>query len=136
MSILADYRVLADRNISLPSTGSIQDFSIVLPNNFFQATEHLPLLSFRLDTGIPSNLMFRILTANAIFTAFVIAFTATYNSDVVHSVHEVINIERLRGGVNNTIRFERFGGTGTLDISDIVLFYKRNVNASNLSNTP
>lgn len=135
MSILADYRVLGDGKItpSLAIAGAVHDYSVLLPTNFLQATEHLPLISFRLDTGLPTGLTFRIRTSNTLFATFVTAFTATYNSDVFHSVHEVINLNSLQGGVANTIRFERVSGTGTLDISDVILWYKRNVTAANLS---
>lgn len=140
MSILADYRVLADAYISpaLVNPNDLRDFSVLLPTNFFQANDHLPVLLFRLDTGASDNLMFRVQTANALAPLFVTQLTATYNSDVAHSVHEVININNLQGGVNNTVRFQRLSGAsaGTLDIGDIVLWYKRNVTSGNLGIVP
>lgn len=133
MSILADYRVLSDGTFS---PGPNQDFSVTLPTNFVQGGGHQPVLSFRLDTGLPDGLRFRIRSANALYPNFVTVFTATFNSDVAHTVHEVIDLSNLQGGVSNTIRFERLGGIGTLTISDVVLWYKRNVTSANLSITP
>lgn len=138
MSILADYRVLSDPNISpaLVNPNDFKDFSLLLPSNFFQAGDHLPVLFFRLDTGVPNNLTFRVQSANALAPAFVTQLTATFSSDVAHSVHEVVNINNLQSAVNNTIRFQRLSGTGALIISDIVLWYKRNVTSTNLTITP
>jgi methylated-DNA-protein-cysteine methyltransferase-like protein len=65
-------------------------------------------------------------------SAFVPAFTWSYNSDVAHSVHEMANINTLLAGVTNTIRFQRVSGSGTLGVSDVVLWYKRNVTTANL----
>lgn len=137
MSIIADYRVLTDGNIapSLGTDGDFHDFQLSLPANLQQGSTHLPVLSFRLDTGTPTGLVFRIRTKNPA-SAFVTAFTGTYNSDVAHSVHEMVNINTLLAGVTNTIRFERVSGSGTLGVSDVVLWYKRNVTAANLLITP
>ena len=142
MSLLADYYVLADTSITpaLTTDGAFHDFALPLPANFFQTGGHLPVLSFRLDTGTPSNLMFRVYTAQfgpppppANLT---IAFTATFNSDVFQSMHEVLNANSFVAGATNTIRFERVSGTGTLAISVVVLWYKRNVTSTNLAITP
>lgn len=133
MSILADYRVLADGSFSpVPN----QDLSVLLPTNLVQGGGHQPVLSFRLDTGLPSDLMLRVRTANSLYPGFVTACTATFNSDIAYTIHEAIEINNLQGGVINTVRFERLGGTGVLTISDVVLWYKRNVTAANLSITP
>lgn len=142
MSLLADYYVLTDGDISPPlaTAGALHDFPVPLPTNFHQSSAHLPILSFRLDTGIPTDLTFRISTSKFSppppLAGLQTTLTAVYNSDVFHSVHEIVSIDHLLGGAVNTIRVERLSGTGTLIISDVVLWYKRNVTTTNLAIAP
>ena len=141
MTILADYRVLQDGKIFLRSAAAGGPATLTLPVilpgaptpslNPFTDTglapppAHLPVLSFTLDTVNPNSLQFRIETINAAHGT-VLQFTATFNSDVLHTVHEVINLDTLEPGPNS-IRFTVVSGTGLLGIDDVVLWFKRTV---------
>lgn len=138
MTVLADYFVLSDVKFSLATTTPVP-FTFTLPANFIDTfptpgpgdpPRHQPVLSFVLDTGNSTNLVFNITTTpNGGSTTT--QFTATYNANVYHTVHEAINLNGLEAGVNE-IAFARVSGTGTLEIGDVVLWYKRNLQATDL----
>ena len=142
MTILADYRVLQDRKTLLRAAAAGGPATLTLsftlpgvesppdPNPFTDIglaapPAHLPVLQFVLDTINPRNLRFQIETNNPT-DGTVLQFTATYNSDVFHTVHEVINLDTLEPGPNS-IRFTVVSGTGLLGIDDVVLWFKRTV---------
>jgi hypothetical protein len=123
MARAADYDIVSDAKVSLKIGGDIdRDFPIGMSSP--DVTQR-SILSFMVDTVGASNLTFRleIVNGNGVKTE-VIAITT--NSAVARTFQEVINGNVLTP-TNNTLKVKVLSGGGTLEISDIVLWYLKNV---------
>ena len=83
------------------------------------------ILSFMVDTVGANNLQFRlnIINGNNVTTE---VGTYTTSSGVARTFQEVMNANTLTAA-NNTLRVTVLSGGGTLEISDIVLWYLKDV---------
>lgn len=140
MAIITEHISLQDGKSNITTSGIggalvIPSFS--LPTDYTDtvgvgespASRNLPVLAFIIDTVNPTALSFSIETSNNNGSSFTAQFSATFNSDVYHSIHEVINAGAFigNGTAVNQIRFTRVSGSGGLQIGDVVLLVKRNV---------
>lgn len=136
MTILSEHLVLSDPPIAASPLSSTDPgpvtLPVTLPDGFIDTAGSQPLLSFRLDTaGTPVDLTFEVQSSNTGIPPFLVEFTGIYNSDVSHSVQEVINAGSLTVAGTNSITFEYVSGTGTAEISDVVLLVKRSAVETN-----
>ena len=119
MSKVADYAILSDNKVEMKIGSDIdKSFTFSLPNS--TDLNSRGILMFMLDTVNPSNLKFHIdINGKQVFNG-------VYNSDVYHSVHEVINTGILKKG-SNTCTFVVDGGGGKLQVGDITCWYQNSV---------
>lgn len=125
---LSEHLMLSDASIgALDDPGDADiDLTVTLPAGFVDTAGNEPLLSFQLDTSdTVSGLTFTVESTNDNFANTVLEFTGEYNSNVAHAVQEVINIGSFTTAGTNGLRFSYTAGTGTLNISDVVLLVKR-----------
>ena len=117
MSIITDYKIVTDKHFTLEIGGDIDwDKDFGLPSNARE--DQGGVLLFRVEALSPKNLKFRV------------NFNGRENHKIVlndndhHlSFHEAIT--GIKTG-NNNLAFTVESGEGTLNVSDIVLYFKRN----------
>ena len=100
-----------------------RDFAIGLNTNANVGVRSV--LSYEVDTVNPNSLQFRleITNGNGVTTT---VRTSTTSSEVARVFQEVIS-ENTLTLTGNTLKVTVLSGTGTLKISDIVLWYQRNL---------
>jgi hypothetical protein len=120
----AVYDVISDGTTSLAIGGDIDhDFAIGLNANANVGIRSV--LSFMLRPSNPNNLQFRLEIINGDgVTSTVVTYTIGSNTWRVFQEVISANVLTLTG---NTLRVTVLSGTGTLGISDIVLWYHRNL---------
>jgi hypothetical protein len=112
---LTHFAVISPGSTSLRPGGDIDaDLPFTLPAN---TADRRGVLTYKLDAVSPSNLRFSVG-----FNGGTPLFNRAVDSTVLHSEHEVVS--GFHAG-DNTLRIRVTGGTGTLVISDVVLFYDR-----------
>ena len=122
MAIVADFVTLDESIIRLTPGGDIdQDVPFELSNPPPATRFDGAVLSFMQDASTPNDLTFTM----AVNGTTVLPDTRV-DSTVLHAVHERIPVSSLRNGPN-MLQIRVTGGTGTLRISDPVVFYHRNV---------
>lgn len=120
----AIYDVISDGKTSLAIGADIDhDFPIGLNSNANLGQRSV--LSFMVDTVNSNNLQFRLSIINGSGVTTTVA-TYTTSSTVARVFQEVISSNTLTL-TGNTLRVVVLSGTGTLEISDIVLWYQRNL---------
>ena len=119
MARIADYSIISDGKVKMKIGGDIdKSFNFNLPSNYHRGSRGV--LAFMLDTVNPSNLKFKVeINGSRVFNA-------RYNSDVFHTVHEVVPGSLMQAGGNN-IEFTVTGGGGELQMGDAVLWFQANV---------
>ena len=120
MADVADYRVIRDANFTIQTGGDIdRDFDFNL-GTAVQLGQQSILQFFYVSSQNASNLRFRFsINGNSIRT-----INVTGNS--FGTIHEVVGRDVLRGG-NNNIVVTIIDGSGSVTISDIVLFVRSEV---------
>ncbi len=120
----ATYDVVSDGKVSLAIGQDIDhDFPIGLHAKANVGIRSV--LSFMIDTISSNNLQFRIEIINGSGVTTSIA-TYTTSSTVARVFQEVISTNTLTL-TGNTLKVRVLGGSGTLEISDIVLLYQRDL---------
>jgi hypothetical protein len=121
MPRLADYVVLSDSSFTIQTGGDIdRAFNVNL-----EADAHLAsraILSFMLTAQNGANspqLMIEVNGAQQLNGTL-------QDGPFVTVLHELVNQNALQVN-NNNIRFAIVGGVGTLNISDVILHYRRNI---------
>ena len=120
MPRIADYSVISDNKVALQIGGDIDhDFNFTLPVGAHLGSRSV--LAFMLDTkSDPDDLRFHVEINGTN------VFNARFNSDVFQPLHEVIGANVLRHGTNN-INFVVDSGDGVAEISDVVLWWQRDI---------
>ena len=136
-TIVSEHRVLTDVPLATLNAANLTEdtASFDLPDDFIDTNlVDLPVLSFRIDTaddGVTplAGLVIEVRSSSDNFaTVDNLEATATFNSNVAETLHEVINSGDLDATVaTNAFRFTITGGTGQAIVSDIVLLIKRSV---------
>jgi hypothetical protein len=118
MTKVADYAILSDGKLEMRIGGDIdKSFSFSLPNS--ADLNSRGILMFMLDTVNPDNLKFHIdINGKRVFDG-------RYNSDVFHSVHEVVQTGVLKAG-SNTCTIVLDSGAGKLQVGDVCVMYQNN----------
>jgi len=122
MKTLADYQLIRDTVIAL-GAGENQAFEFVLPDDAV-ASGHSkrPVLAFFADpSGDASSLR---LVANMNGAEI---FSYRYSGGVGRGHWEAFTHDHLRIGASNTLQLSVPSGTGRMNVSDIILWYQRNV---------
>ena len=118
------YDVISDSKTSLAIDGDTNhDFVIELNDDANVARRSV--LSFMLSPDSANNLQFRLEIINGV-NLFTTVATYTTSNDVRRVFQEVIG-ENVLTSNYNTLRVTVLSGTGTLNISDVVLLYQRNL---------
>ncbi len=118
MPIIADYKVISDGITSLAIGSDIdRDFIFSLPSSGFRNQDGI--LFFVVSNNSTSALRLRVEFNDQIK----LRATLTPNDHYV-SLHEVIDGLKVQ---NNKLTFTLESGEGTLRVSDIVLYFQRNV---------
>jgi hypothetical protein len=121
MPRLADYVVLSDSSFAIQTGGDIdRSFNVNL-----EADAHLAsraILSFMLAAQNGANSPQLLIEVNG---AQQLNGTLQ-DGPFVTVLHELVNQNVLQVN-NNNIRFAIVGGAGTLNISDVILHYRRNI---------
>ncbi|NJR62399.1 MAG: hypothetical protein HC769_28505 [Cyanobacteria bacterium CRU_2_1] len=117
MPRIADYSVAFDTaRIITPGGNEDEIFGV----NDDANTSVDAILSFRIHANEPSNQLSLGVRLNGdpVFT-----FPAPLNTEICQTVHEVV---RVRRG-NNTVMFSHTGTGGRIAISDVVVFFQRDI---------
>lgn len=122
MKTLADYILMRDSSFSLRA-GENREFELELPDDTVgSGFSKRPVLAFFADpSGDARNLR---LTASMNGTEI---FSYPYSGGVGRAHWEAFTHDHLRIGTSNRIRFAVASGSGTMHISDVILWYQRNV---------
>ena len=123
MARAADYDIISDAKVALKIGGDIdREFPIQLAG---ASVDSRSILSFMVDTIGADNLKFRlnIINGNNVNTE---VGTYTTSSSDARTFQEVMNGNVLTAS-GNRLLVKVLSGTGTLEISDIVLWYLKNV---------
>lgn len=123
MARAADYDIVSDGKVELKIGGDIDhDFPIGMSSpNVGQRS----ILSFMVDTVGGDDLKFRLNVINGSNVNTEVG-TYTTSSAVARTFQEVMNANTLTAN-GNTLRVKVLSGDGTLQISDIVLWYLKEV---------
>jgi len=121
MPRIADYAVISDGSVTIQTGGNIDaDFNPDLGNEV-----HLPsrsILSFLVAAQNGANNPQLRVRVNGVQQ-----LNGTLpDGPFVTTLQELVNANVLQNGVNN-FEFAIVGGTGTLNISDVVLHYQRDI---------
>ena len=113
MARIADYVIVSDGKVSMRIGGDIdKEFTFNMPANLHRGSRSI--LACMLDTVDPDDLKFKIQINGSQ------VFNARYNSDVFHTVHEVIPADLLNVN-NNQLKITVTGGGGELQVGDITI---------------
>jgi len=124
MATVADYVTFADAAVTLPEVAGNVDFPISLPSNFNSGMA--AILTFMLAVG----------NGNGLTLGFWIKDAppgsgSTMTGQIVMNGNYYGTIQELLGGASlangKILRFMRTGGTGTMKISDVALWFQVNV---------
>jgi hypothetical protein len=118
MPAVADYVVVADNKFSLSIGGDIdRDFAFSLPNT--TQVSGSGILQLMQDAVDPDGLRFRVeINGTEILTW-------TTSTALSRGIHETFGGNILQIGAN-TMRFVVESGDGTLECSDVVVWYQNN----------
>jgi len=122
MTTLADYMLIRDSSFSVRA-GESKDFEIELPRDAVSSSfSKRPILAFFVDPSADSKNLQLAVDMNG---AEIVNYS--YKGGVGRGHWEAFTHDHLRIGDANNIRFAVVRGTGTLNISDVILWYQRNV---------
>jgi hypothetical protein len=119
---LADYTVIRDTTFAL-SSGATRHFEFALPSDLVTAgNSKRPVLTHFCDPSPNANdLRARIFVNDQLVSDY------TYSGGVGRGRSEVLQRNNLRPGATNKMRFTVSDGQGSLDFSDVVLWFKREI---------
>jgi hypothetical protein len=124
MATVADYITFADASFELPDVAGTQNFLLNLPPNFDKASPGILTFLLQISGGIDIHLVVAIGPANNPNAAQNVA-KITLSGDHYTTAQELLGGAPLVNG--NMLYFTRTGGTGTLRISDVVVWFQVNV---------
>jgi hypothetical protein len=126
MPNLADYNILLDAPVELNFFGNNERIFNFNPPNDIRLDNNIdnrPVLSYRVDpSNDAQNLQFNVfIRTNAGIDELVNSFT--FNGTVSRTIFEAISSGHVDTG-NNPIIFRLEGGTGSIHISDVIVWFK------------
>ena len=123
MSTLADYIVLRDTNITLSKDEETSPpFKFTLPSNFVVGTgDARTVLAYKINPSGGSNKHYEIDLNDTV------VLSSTTSEEAARVLWEVINGDLYRAGQENTIQIRFEQGSGSIDFSDVVLWYQREI---------
>lgn len=124
MATVADYIKFADQAFDLPEVNGTQNFLINLPNNFNNKISGILTFMLHINNGKSIKLALGMGAANNVSTAKSIGHI-TLSGDYFGTVQQLLGGAPLVNG--NMLYFTRTGGTGTLKVSDVVIWFQVNV---------
>ena len=120
MANASDYVVVQDSTTTLQIGGDIDEtFPFTIPSNIDRNERAVVTWRFEAEGG-PTNLAWNM----ALNGNNVVSFT--HSSDRFAALQEVISGSSLNAGAND-LTLQVTGGTGRIDVSDVVVHYRVNV---------
>lgn len=121
MPRIADYSVISDGSVTIQTGGDIDaDFNLNLDNGVDLPSRSILSFVVAAQNGA-NNPQLRVSVNGAQQLNGTLP-----DGPFVTSLHELVNANVLQNGANN-FEFAIVGGAGTLNISNVVLHYQRNI---------
>lgn len=120
MPVIADYSIIRDSSFTIKTGGDIdRSFNFSLPSSLYR--DNRSILAFVMDGASNlNNLRLEVLINGTSLRHPVL------NQDSLQTLHEVVGSNVLRVG-SNTCEFRITSGSGTMNLSDVVLWWQRSV---------